>query len=72
MTDVEHKQPLTRDFSNTVVERAMRDTRFRMCLLEEAVKCFEQGEDEVGFGLINKVILAHHRLLENEEMAGDV
>ena len=66
--DAEGK-PLAVDFNNTAVERAVRDARFRVGLLEEAVKCFEQGEESVGHALINKVILAHYKMIEVEENA---
>ena len=40
--------PLTRDFKETILERAKRDLAFRHGLLTEALDCFLEGEIEDG------------------------
>ena len=47
--------PLTRDFKQTVMERARRDPAFREGLLAEAMECFLAGD--VGAG---KIILREY------------
>jgi len=43
----ENKSPLTRDFKETVKERADRDPEFRNGLLEKASEAIEKGETDV-------------------------
>lgn len=40
--------PLTRDFIETVKERAQRDPEFRVGLLEEAIESFLRGDTDEG------------------------
>jgi DNA-binding phage protein len=40
--------PLTKDFKETVRDRARRDRRFRAALLSEAADCFLAGDVETG------------------------
>jgi hypothetical protein len=47
---------LSRDFSQSVRERATRDSQFREALLAEVRNCFEDGEAEVGIRLLEKYL----------------
>jgi DNA-binding phage protein len=49
---------LTRDFKETVKERAERDPEFRNGLLTEAIEAFVRGELEVGKALLRDFINA--------------
>ena len=40
--------PLTRDFKETVMDRAQRDRAFREGLLKESVECFLAGDLDAG------------------------
>lgn len=59
--------PLTKDFRDTIRERAQRDTSFRRALLSEAVEALLSGDVETGQGLIRNYINAtvgFHQLAE--------
>jgi len=47
---------LTRDFMETVMERAKKDPEFRVGLLTEAVECFLNGEVQVGKTLLRDYV----------------
>lgn len=49
---------LSRQFRETVAERARRDTGFRAALLEEALQAFLDGEVEAGRLMLRDVINA--------------
>lgn len=49
---------LTRDFKQTVLSRAVKDTAFRRGLLTEAVNEFLEGDTEVGKKLLRDYINA--------------
>ena len=47
---------LTNNFKNTVLDRARRDSGFRVGLLIESVQCFLNGDVSIGKGLLRKYI----------------
>jgi hypothetical protein len=49
---------LSRDFSQSVRQRATRDPQFREALLAEVRNCFEDGEAEVGGRMLKKYLPA--------------
>jgi hypothetical protein len=49
---------LTKDFRDTIRERARRDPAFRRALLQEAVELLLAGDVETGKGLVRKYINA--------------
>jgi len=49
---------LTKDFRDTIFERARRDPAFRCALLQEAVERLLAGDVETGKGLVRKYINA--------------
>jgi hypothetical protein len=49
---------LTKDFRDTILERARRDPDFRCALLQEAVERLLAGDVETGKGLVRKYINA--------------
>lgn len=53
---------LTKDFRETVVDRAAKDSVFRVGLLTEAVDCFLEGETDVAKSLFRDYINAIHFL----------
>ena len=58
---------LTRDFMDTVKERAQRDPEFRVGLLTEAAECFLKGEVEEGKLLLRDYVnatIGFHKLSE--------
>lgn len=50
--------PLTRDFRETVRDRAQRDPEFRRGLLEEALQAVLEGEPEVAEVLLRDYLSA--------------
>ena len=50
--------PLSRDFRETVVNRARRDPEFRAALVQEALDAFLEGDDEGCRSLLRDVINA--------------
>jgi len=48
--------PLTRDFKETIQERASRDARFREALLKEAVDALLSGDVETGKTVLRNYI----------------
>lgn len=50
--------PLTRDFRDTVMARAQRDTAFRAALLTEAAEALLQGETQVGKAMLRDYVNA--------------
>ena len=50
--------PLTRDFIDTVKERADRDPEFRRALLEEALETLTDGDLETGKTLLRDYVNA--------------
>lgn len=50
--------PLTRDFKETIQERASRDARFREALLKEAVDALLSGDVETGKTVLRNYINA--------------
>jgi len=50
--------PLTRDFKQTVKERAQRDPEFRIALLEEALQAFLSSDLETGKALLRDYVNA--------------
>jgi len=49
---------LTRDFRETVRERAQRDPAFRQAMLEESVECLLAGDLEVGKSILRDYVNA--------------
>jgi hypothetical protein len=49
---------ITRDFRNTVRERAQSDPKFRRALLVEALSCMIAGDIETGRGIMRNYINA--------------
>jgi len=49
---------LTRDFRDTIRERAQRDPRFRRALLQEAIELLIAGDVETGQSLVRNYINA--------------
>jgi hypothetical protein len=49
---------LSRDFYQSVRQRATRDPQFREALLAEVRNCFEEGEAEVGGRMLKKYLPA--------------
>jgi hypothetical protein len=52
------EMPLTRDFKETIQERASRDARFREALLKEAVDALLSGDVETGKTVLRNYINA--------------
>ena len=50
--------PLTRNFRETVLQRAQQDAEFRVGLLREATECIIAGEPEAGKSLLRDYINA--------------
>jgi hypothetical protein len=50
--------PLTRDFKETIQERASRDARFREALLKEAIDALLSGDVETGKTVLRNYINA--------------
>ncbi len=50
--------PLTRDFKDTVRERARKDRRFRQALLSEAADCFLAGDVATGKAVLHDYVHA--------------
>ena len=50
--------PLTRNFRETVLQRAQQDAGFRVGLLREAAECIVAGEPEAGKSLLRDYINA--------------
>ncbi len=52
---------LTRDFKDTVRERAQRDSEFRQALLKEALELLRTGDLEVGQAILRDYLDAAER-----------
>ncbi|MEP7245040.1 MAG: transcriptional regulator [Gammaproteobacteria bacterium] len=50
--------PLTKDFKETVRERALKDRRFRRALLSEAADCFLAGDVATGKAVLRDYVHA--------------
>jgi hypothetical protein len=50
--------PLTKDFNETVRERARKDRRFRQALLSEAADCFLAGDVATGKSVLRDYVHA--------------
>jgi hypothetical protein len=50
--------PLTRDFKQTIRERAQRDPEFRQALLEEGIECLLSGDVDTGKAVLRDYINA--------------
>ena len=53
-----HSMPLSRDFTETVRERARRQPKFRRALLKNAVEVLLSGEVETGKALLRRYVNA--------------
>lgn len=63
--------PLTRNFRDTVQERAKRDPEFRAALVEEAAHAFFEGDEETARVLLRDAInatIGFHTLSETTGM----
>ena len=50
--------PLTKQFKETVKERAERDEKFRQAILTESLQCFLEGDVETGKSILRDYINA--------------
>jgi len=50
--------PLTRDFRETIRERAQRESRFRKALLREAIQLMLSGDEKTGRAILRNYINA--------------
>ena len=61
---------LTKDFKETIMARAQRDSRFRKALLQEGVECLLAGDVDTGKAVLRDYINATTGFEELSEVMG--